>query len=48
MGRPHVTVQQRASPHEGVAHTAKRSRLSVVWYGGANREIEVVTGTGHG
>jgi hypothetical protein len=47
MGRPRVKGQKRASPQEVVANTAKRTRLTVAWYGGSTRDIEVVTGTGH-
>jgi hypothetical protein len=47
MGRPRVKGQKLASPQEVVAHTAKRTRLTVAWYGGTTRDIEVVTGTGH-
>jgi hypothetical protein len=47
MGRPRVKGQKRASPHEVVANTTKRTRLTVAWYGGTTRDIEVVTGTGH-
>jgi hypothetical protein len=46
-GRPRVKGQKLASPHGVVAHTAKRISLTVAWYGGASRDIEVVTGTGH-
>jgi hypothetical protein len=47
MGRPRVKGPKLASPHEVVAHTAKRTSLTVAWYGGSTRDIEVVTGTGH-
>jgi hypothetical protein len=47
IGRPRVKGQKLASPHEVVANTAKRSSLTVAWYGGASKDIEVVTGTGH-
>jgi hypothetical protein len=47
LGRPRVKGQKLASPHAVVAHTAKRTRLTVAWYGGSTRDIEVVTGTGH-
>ena len=47
MGRSCVKGQKLASPHEVVAHTAKRTSLTVAWYGGTTRDIEVVTGTGH-
>jgi DDE superfamily endonuclease len=47
MGRPRVKGQKLASPQEVVANTAERTRLTVAWYGGTTRDIEVVTGTGH-
>jgi DDE superfamily endonuclease len=47
MGRPRVQGPKLASPREGVATTAKRTRLTVAWYGGTTRDSEVVTGTGH-
>jgi hypothetical protein len=47
MGRPRVKGQKLASPHEVVANTATRTSLTVAWYGGSPRDIEVVTGTGH-
>jgi hypothetical protein len=47
MGRPRVKGQKLASPQVVVAATAKRTTLTVAWYGGSTRDIEVVTGTGH-
>jgi hypothetical protein len=47
IGRPRVKGRKLASPREVVAATAERSSLTVTWYGGARRAIEVVTGTGH-
>jgi hypothetical protein len=47
MGRPRVKGQKLASPREVVAHTAERASLTVAWYGGSTRAIQVVTGTGH-
>jgi DDE superfamily endonuclease len=47
MGRPRVKGQKLASPQEVVGNTAERTRLTVAWYGGSTRDIEVVTGTGH-
>jgi hypothetical protein len=47
MGRPRVNGQKLASPQEVVVNTAERTRLTVAWYGGASRDIEVVTGPGH-
>jgi DDE superfamily endonuclease len=47
MRRPRVKGQKLASPHEVVAQTTERTRLTVAWYGESTRDIEVVTGTGH-
>jgi DDE superfamily endonuclease len=47
LGRPRVKGQKLASPQEVVATTTKRNSLTVAWYGGTTREIEIVTGTGH-
>ena len=47
MGRPRVKGQKLAAPHAVVANTTKRTSLTVAWYGGTMREIEVITGTGH-
>jgi hypothetical protein len=47
MGRPRVKGQKLASPQEMVAQTTERTRLTVAWYGGASRDIDVLTGTGH-
>ncbi len=47
IGRPRVKGQQLASPHEVVAHTAKRSCHTVAWYRGTTRATNTVTGTGH-
>jgi hypothetical protein len=47
MGRPRVKGRKLASPQEVVAHMAQRTHLTVAWYGGSARDIEVVTGTGH-
>jgi hypothetical protein len=47
MERPRVKGRKRASPHEVVAHAAKRTRLMVAWYGGRTRDLEAVTGPGH-
>ena len=48
MGHPRVKGQKLASPQEVVAQTPQRRRLTVTWDGGGTRDIEVVTGTGHG
>jgi hypothetical protein len=47
IGRPRVKGQKLPSPQAVVANTAQRIRLTVAWYGGSTRDIEVVTGTGH-
>jgi hypothetical protein len=47
IGRPRVKGQKLASPREVIANTAKRISLTVAWYGGASRDLAVVTGTGH-
>jgi hypothetical protein len=47
IGRPRVKGQKLPSPQEEVAHSPRRTRLAVAWYGGTSRDIEVVTGTGH-
>jgi hypothetical protein len=47
IGRPRVKGRKLASPQAVVANTAQRTCLTVAWYGGSTRDIEVVTGTGH-
>jgi hypothetical protein len=47
MGRPRGKSPTRASPQAVVAQTPQRTPLTVAWYGGSTRDIEVVTGTGH-
>ena len=47
MGRPRVKGPKLASPQAVVANTATRTSLTVAWYGGTTRDIEIVTGTGH-
>lgn len=46
-GRPRVKGKRRAKPGEAVAHTQRRKRLSVGWYGGGTRRVEAVSDTGH-
>jgi hypothetical protein len=46
-GRPRVKGKKLPSPQEVVEKTMQRTTLTVAWYGGAQRAIEVVTGTGH-
>jgi Archaeal putative transposase ISC1217 len=45
-GRPRQKGAKLASPEQVVAGAA-RTRLPVGWYGGGQRQVEVVTGTGH-
>jgi len=45
-GRPRKKGRKLASPAE-VVKRSPRSRLTVAWYGGGQRRIEVVSGTGH-
>ena len=45
-GRPRKKGAKLPSPEQVVAG-AKRTRLRVTWYGGGDREVEVVTGAGH-
>ncbi len=47
LGRPRVKGARRPKPREAVASAALRRRLTVGWYGGGTRRVEVVTGTGH-
>jgi hypothetical protein len=47
IGRPRVKGRKLASPQEVVANIAPRTRLTVAWYGGSTRDIEVVTDTGY-
>lgn len=46
-GRPRVKGGRRPKPREGVAAARRRRKLTVGWYGGGTRRVEVVTGTGH-
>jgi hypothetical protein len=45
-GRPRVKGERRPKPSQAVAATPVREGLSVAWYGGGDRRVEVVTGTG--
>jgi hypothetical protein len=47
IGRPRVKGQKLPSPREEVAHSTRRTRLAVAWYGGTSRDVEMVTGIGH-
>jgi hypothetical protein len=46
-GRPRVKGAKLDSPEQAVAKAEGRTRLRVAWYGGGEREVEVVRGTGH-
>jgi len=45
-GRPRVKGRDLPSPAEVVAGVEKRQALEVAWYGGGQRRVETVTGTG--
>ena len=45
-GRPRVKGGRLPKPRQA-ASTARRSRLTVTWYGGGTRRVEAATGTGH-
>jgi hypothetical protein len=45
-GRPRVKGERVPKPRQA-AVTARRSRLTVTWYGGGTRRVEAATGTGH-
>jgi hypothetical protein len=46
-GRPPKKGKKLPSPEWVVARTQRRQRLKVAWYGGGQRNVEVVSGTGH-
>ena len=46
-GRPRVKGDRRPKPREGVATARRRCKLTVGWYGGGTRRVEVVIGAGH-
>ena len=46
-GRPRKKGAKLPSPQEVVATTPRQQRLRVRWYGGGQRDIAVVTATGH-
>lgn len=46
-GRPRVKGKKWPSPQDVVQRTRQRKKLTVAWYGGQTRKVEVVTGTGH-
>jgi hypothetical protein len=45
-GRPRVKGKDLPSPADVVAGTQRRQALKLAWYGGGQRRVEVVTGTG--
>jgi hypothetical protein len=45
-GRPRKKGRKLSSPEKIVARS-RRQRLTVKWYGGGTRKIEIVSGTGH-
>jgi len=45
-GRPRIKGRKLPAPQTVVAKTRKRTRLTVPWYGGQTRKVEVVTGEG--
>lgn len=45
-GRPRVKGPRVPKPRQAAA-TARRTRLTVAWYGGGTRRVEAATGTGH-
>jgi len=45
-GRPRRKGAKQPPPEQVVAHTPRRQRLHVAWYGGGQRDIAVVSGTG--
>ena len=47
IGRPRITGKRLPSPSEVVESTRKRRRVTVAWYGGGKRRVEVVSGVGH-
>jgi DDE superfamily endonuclease len=46
-GRPRVKGAKLDTPEQAVAKAKEKTRLRVSWYGGGERDVEVVTGTGH-
>jgi hypothetical protein len=46
VGRPRKKGTKQPSPSQ-VVQRSGRSRLTVAWYGGGQRRVEIVTGTGH-
>jgi DDE superfamily endonuclease len=46
-GRPRVKGAKQDTPAQVVQKSEGRTRLRVAWYGGGERDVEVVSGTGH-
>jgi hypothetical protein len=46
-GRPRVKGGRLPKPREGVVAARRRRKLTVGWYGGGRRRVEVVAGVGH-
>src|SRR5262245_13208226 len=46
-GRSRVKGDKRDTPQQVVAKTKERTHLCVSWYGGEDRQVEVVSATGH-
>jgi DDE superfamily endonuclease len=46
-GRSRVKGDKRDTPEQVVAKAKDRTRLKVSWYGGEDRQVEVVSATGH-
>lgn len=46
VGRPRVKGDRLPKPRQAAA-TARRTRLTVAWYGGSTRRVETASGTGH-
>jgi DDE superfamily endonuclease/Archaeal putative transposase ISC1217 len=46
-GRPPQKGKRLPTPKQEVAQTKQREKLTVAWYGGGRRKVEVVSGTGH-
>ncbi|MCA9038569.1 MAG: transposase [Planctomycetaceae bacterium] len=47
IGRTRIVGNRLPSPEQVVATTQKRRGLTVQWYGGGRRRVEIVTGVGH-
>jgi uncharacterized protein (UPF0548 family) len=46
-GRPRKKGAKQPAPAQVVKQTQQRQRLTVAWYGGGRRDVEVVTGAAH-